>query len=41
MSGAWIGAHTATRFGARVIRPMMLAVSLALTASLVRGWFSQ
>jgi len=40
MAGAWLGSHTATRHGARVIRPMLIAVSLALTANLVRGWFA-
>ncbi|MBU6266519.1 MAG: TSUP family transporter [Sphingomonadales bacterium] len=40
MSGAWAGSHTATRHGARVIRPMLITVSLALTANLVRQWFN-
>lgn len=34
-SGAWTGSHTAMRFGARVIRPVLVAVSLALTAKLL------
>lgn len=38
--GGWLGAHSATRFGARLIRPLLVTVSLALTAKLVWGWFS-
>ena len=34
-SGAWTGSHTAIRFGARIIRPVLVTVSLALTAKLV------
>jgi uncharacterized membrane protein YfcA len=40
MTGAWVGSHSATRFGARLIRPVLVTVSLALTAKLVWGWFS-
>jgi uncharacterized protein len=35
MAGAWIGAHTALRFGAKVIRPLLVTTSLALTARLL------
>lgn len=35
VSGAWIGSHVAIRFGARVIRPLLVAISLILTAKLV------
>lgn len=35
ISGAWIGAHVAIRFGARVIRPLLVAISLILTAKLI------
>lgn len=35
MAGAWIGSHVAIRFGARVIRPFLIAISLALTARLI------
>jgi uncharacterized membrane protein YfcA len=35
MIGAWIGSHTAMRFGARVIRPLLVTISLALTARLL------
>lgn len=34
-SGAFTGSHTAMRFGARVIRPVLVASSLALTARLL------
>jgi uncharacterized membrane protein YfcA len=39
MAGGWIGSHTAARFGARVIRPLLVTASLALTAKLVWDWF--
>jgi hypothetical protein len=35
MAGAWIGSHMAMRFGANVIRPLLLLVSLTLTAKLL------
>ncbi|MBD3761056.1 TSUP family transporter [Rhizorhabdus sp.] len=34
-SGAWTGSHTAIRFGARVIRPVLVTISLILTAKLL------
>jgi len=40
LAGNWIGAHTASRHGARVIRPLLVVTSLALTAKLVWGWFA-
>ncbi|MEK6541954.1 MAG: TSUP family transporter [Pseudomonadota bacterium] len=40
MTGAWIGAHNATRFGAALIRPLIVTISFALTARLVWGWFA-
>jgi len=40
MTGAWIGSHTATRFGARLIRPVLVIVSLALTGKLLWQWFA-
>lgn len=40
MAGAWIGSHSATRFGAALIRPLIVTLSLALTARLVWGWFA-
>jgi uncharacterized membrane protein YfcA len=33
--GAWLGSHVAIRFGARVIRPLLLTVSLILTGKLI------
>jgi uncharacterized membrane protein YfcA len=33
--GAWTGSHTAMRFGARIIRPLLVTISLALTAKLI------
>jgi uncharacterized protein len=39
MFGAWLGAHVAMRHGARIIRPLLVAVSLALTAKLVWDGF--
>jgi uncharacterized protein len=35
MIGAWIGANTALKFGAKVIRPLLVTTSLALTARLL------
>lgn len=40
MTGAWIGSHSATRFGARLIRPVLVTVSLLLTVRLLWGWFT-
>lgn len=40
MTGAWIGSHYATKFGAKVIRPLLVVVSIGLTVRLVWGWFS-
>jgi len=33
--GGWMGSHTAMRFGAKVIRPLLVMISLALTAKLL------
>lgn len=41
MTGAWLGSHWATRLGARLIRPLLVTVSLGLTARLVWSWFAQ
>lgn len=35
ITGAWIGSHLAIRHGAAIIRPLLILVSLALTARLV------
>ena len=40
MTGAVIGSHLATRHGAAVIRPLLVTVSLLLTAKLVWAWFA-
>ncbi len=40
MLGGWLGSHSAARFGARLIRPLLVSASLALTARLVWGWFA-
>ncbi len=39
MTGSWIGSHYAARLGAKLIRPLLVACSLALTARLLWGWF--
>lgn len=40
MLGGWLGSHTAMRFGARLIRPLLVVASLGLTARLLWGWFA-
>ncbi|WP_324807117.1 TSUP family transporter [Sphingomonas sp. LY29] len=40
MIGGWIGSHTAMRFGARLIRPLLITLSLGLTARLLWGYFA-
>ena len=40
ITGAWLGAHSATRFGAKLIRPLMVTASLGLTGKLIWGWFA-
>jgi uncharacterized membrane protein YfcA len=40
MAGGWLGSHTAMRFGARLIRPLLIVASLGLTARLLWGWFA-
>ena len=40
MAGGWIGSHTAMRFGANLIRPLLVLLSLGLTARLLWGYFS-
>jgi uncharacterized protein len=41
MLGGWIGSHSALRFGARLIRPLLVAISLGLTARLLWGYFAR
>ena len=38
--GGWIGSHTAMRFGAALIRPLLVTLSLGLTARLLWGYFA-
>lgn len=40
MAGGWLGSHSALRFGARLIRPLLVATSLALTARLLWSYFA-
>jgi uncharacterized membrane protein YfcA len=40
MAGGWIGSHTAMRFGARLIRPLLVLLSLGLTGRLLWSWFA-
>jgi uncharacterized protein len=40
MAGGWIGSHTALRFGAQVIRPLLVLISLGLTGRLLWGYFA-
>jgi uncharacterized membrane protein YfcA len=35
ITGAWIGSHVAIRFGAQVIRPLLVCTSIVLTGKLV------
>ncbi len=40
MLGGYIGSRTAMRFGAAVIRPLLVVISLGLTGRLLWGYFS-
>ncbi len=40
MLGGYIGSHTAMRFGAKVIRPLLVTLSLGLTARLLWTYFT-
>ena len=40
MIGGWLGSHTALRFGARLIRPLLVLISLGMTARLLWGYFA-
>jgi uncharacterized membrane protein YfcA len=39
MAGGWLGSHSALRFGARLIRPLLVLISLSLTAKLLWSYF--
>ena len=38
--GGYIGSHTAIRFGANLIRPLLVLISLGMTARLLWGYFA-
>ena len=40
MLGGWLGSHSAIRFGAKLIRPLLVLISLGLTARLLWGYFT-
>jgi len=40
MAGGWFGSHSALRFGAKLIRPLLVAISLALTGRLLWTYFA-
>lgn len=40
MLGGWLGSHTAMKFGARLIRPLLVTASIGLTIRLLWGWFA-
>ena len=40
MLGGWIGSHTAIRFGARLIRPLLVTISLVMTGRLLWDYFA-
>lgn len=40
MAGGWLGSHSALKFGAKLIRPLLVTISLALTARLLWGYFA-
>ncbi len=41
MLGGWLGSRTAMRFGARLIRPLLVVISLGMTARLLWGYFAR
>jgi uncharacterized membrane protein YfcA len=40
MLGGWLGSRTALKFGARLIRPLLVTISLGMTARLLWGYFA-
>ena len=40
MTGGWLGSHTAMRFGAKLIRPLLVILSLGLTARVLWSYFA-
>jgi uncharacterized membrane protein YfcA len=41
MLGGYLGSHTALKFGARLIRPLLVVISLGMTARLLWGYFAR
>lgn len=39
MTGSWIGSKFAVKHGAKLIRPLLVTISVLLTAKLLYGWF--
>ncbi|GAA4018250.1 TSUP family transporter [Sphingomonas swuensis] len=40
MAGGWLGSHTAMRYGARLIRPLLVTASVAMTGRLLWSYFA-
>jgi uncharacterized membrane protein YfcA len=40
-AGGWLGSHSALRLGARLIRPLLVLISLSLTAKLLGSYFAR
>lgn len=40
ITGGWLGSHTAMKFGAKIIRPLLVTISLALTTKLIWNYFA-
>jgi len=40
MLGGYLGSHTALKFGAKLIRPLLVVISLGMTARLLWGYFA-
>jgi uncharacterized membrane protein YfcA len=40
MSGGWLGSHTAMKYGAKLIRPLLVVLSLALTVRVLWSYFA-
>ncbi|MCL6729449.1 TSUP family transporter [Sphingomonas hankyongi] len=40
MAGGWLGSHSALRFGAKLIRPLLVVISLGMTGRLLWSYFA-
>lgn len=40
MTGSWLGSRFAVRHGAKLIRPLLVTISVLLTAKLIYDWFA-